>query len=438
MPLAMKIHPRWVTWHYESRGQKAAKKPEQPVNRPNTWLSFSDACTRLANSQRSGIGFVLGDGLIGIDVDECFGPHPICREIVRDALKLGSYSECSPSGNGLHVFIRGTIGRSRNVAASHGIPRHEIYDGRDGSARYLTVTGKRIGEATDVREGPEAQAALDAFVAKWFPEESAVFESRESEVGEAELVDDRVLEVMFGAKDGATWRALFDGDKSGYLSQSEADFALIRKLRFYTRANSVQMDRLFRLSGLMREKWDEKHGEATYGESTIRNAIRLGGRRYRGSNSQWRRVRALEGRFGMVHLSVLPMLATLPKRAILAYIALASYAKRENGECHPSADTIAKLTATTREHAQTSISTLKAQGLIAVQPTPGKNSRFRLLAFANVSKLDAGLQESALRPSKPTSTGSPPVSGVDTLPVSNFDTRTDKKHNIDTGWGVVV
>ena len=43
-------------------------------------------------------------------------------------------------------------------------------------------------------------------------------------------------------------------------------------LAFYTK-DAAQIDRLFRRSGLMRAKWDEQHGEQTYGATTIAKAL---------------------------------------------------------------------------------------------------------------------------------------------------------------------
>lgn len=51
--------------------------------------------------------------------------------------------------------------------------------------------------------------------------------------------------------------------------------ALCMLLAFWTGRDATQMDRLFRRSGLYREKWDELHyGDGrTYGEGTIERAI---------------------------------------------------------------------------------------------------------------------------------------------------------------------
>lgn len=75
------------------------------------------------------------------------------------------------------------------------------------------------------------------------------------------------------ARNGFVFRALWAGDTSNYKSQSEADQALQNLLAFWCRKDAQLMDEMFRLSGLYRPKWDEKHGAKTYGEMTIEKAI---------------------------------------------------------------------------------------------------------------------------------------------------------------------
>jgi len=84
-----------------------------------------------------------------------------------------------------------------------------------------------------------------------------------------------VLERAMRAHNGATVRALWNGDTSGYMSPSEADLALCRVLAYWTNKDASQIDRLFRRSALYRpEKWDRpaRTGES-YGEGTIARAI---------------------------------------------------------------------------------------------------------------------------------------------------------------------
>ena len=71
---------------------------------------------------------------------------------------------------------------------------------------------------------------------------------------------------------------------AGFPSQSEADLALCAMMTFWTNRDTAQMDRLFRSSGLMRGKWDEKHGEKTYGEITVEKALSGNGETYSPEN----------------------------------------------------------------------------------------------------------------------------------------------------------
>src|SRR5262249_21133518 len=91
------------------------------------------------------------------------------------------------------------------------------------------------------------------------------------------LSDEEILGLASRAKNGDRFRALMAGDTSGYDDDdSRADSALCCHLACYTK-DPTQIDRIFRASKLMRNKWDEVHyasGE-TYGEHTIAGAIDL-------------------------------------------------------------------------------------------------------------------------------------------------------------------
>lgn len=68
---------------------------------------------------------------------------------------------------------------------------------------------------------------------------------------------------------------LFDmGDTSAHGGDdSSADLGLCNILAFWTGKDAAQMDAIFRQSGRMRPKWDERRGAQTYGEMTITKAI---------------------------------------------------------------------------------------------------------------------------------------------------------------------
>ena len=87
------------------------------------------------------------------------------------------------------------------------------------------------------------------------------------------MLDDAVLlDRARDARNGARFTRLWNGDWSGYASQSEADSALCFMLAFWTGRDAGRIDRLFRRSGLMRDKWEKRDD---YREKTIENACQI-------------------------------------------------------------------------------------------------------------------------------------------------------------------
>jgi NrS-1 polymerase HBD domain/Helix-turn-helix domain len=263
------------------------------------------------------------------------------------------------------------------------VPGREIYDGRNGSSRYLTVTGDRIAGASDLQAGPQAQASLNAFVGKWFPEESErvaiACAARPDE--QSPLDDEQVLRTMFDAKGGAKWRQLFEGDHSDYPSRSEADLALCGKLRFYTRGACAQIDRLFRRSGLMRSKWDERHGSQTYGQGTVAKAIARGGPIYTPRDlGDGAKVRDAWQRkaFARIPVWVFVKLGGAGELACRVYGIIASYANVKTGEAWPSVGTIAAHLRVSERRVKLALATLKAAELVTSTRRPRQSSLYRL------------------------------------------------------------
>lgn len=132
----------WVCWRAVRRGGKPTKVPFTPAGSPasstdpRTWSSFAECFeATYVRGEHDGVGRVLvtGEGLVGIDIDGCTAPD----------LPLASYTELSPSGTGLHIWMRGhwpVPGTRRG--------RLEIY----ASRRYLTITGAHLdGTPEDIR-----------------------------------------------------------------------------------------------------------------------------------------------------------------------------------------------------------------------------------------------------------------------------------------------
>lgn len=302
VPDEMKKFPNWVLWKYTARDGKMTKIPYHPngdeasVSPYNTW-SFFD-CDRVSDpkgmigysilnrfnltKEYDGIGFVFTEdaGFIGVDFDHIRDPITGKWNIeeIKDALSLNSYTEISPSGNGLHVICRGI---KPGTACKAG--DHEMYSSR----RYFTITGKMFPGCNPAITTP--QDAINKLYSKWFGyREQKQVNNTEASVkvnvkelqhttlnNSAKLTDVDIIGICNNAKNSTKFKRLFTGDTSGYKSPSEADFALCRILAFYT-SDSEQIERIMRSSGLIRAKWDQRG----YISTTIRNALNAGGAKY--------------------------------------------------------------------------------------------------------------------------------------------------------------
>ena len=88
---------------------------------------------------------------------------------------------------------------------------------------------------------------------------------------------EQILDKAMNAKNGKQFSQLWSGDYEGYFanrnvsdkSQSEADAALCSMLAYWCNNDKALIDQLFRESGLMRPKWDEKRGTMTYGQRNL-------------------------------------------------------------------------------------------------------------------------------------------------------------------------
>lgn len=258
----LKQLPQWVTCSHKvpympGAGTRAA------ANKPATWSGYAEAKADVLLGKREGIGFVFaeGGGIVGIDFDHCLEGERLDPWVQDWVDRFNSYTEVSPSGTGLHILCLGKL-------PGRGLKRKkaEMYD----HGRYFTVTEQTYGEKRPLRE---AQAEIDAL----YEELGAKGVSQQDKpmgTVPVPLTDDQLLAKAMSSRGGEKFKALWEGDITGYASQSEADVALCNHLAFWSNRDPVRVDRLFRKSGLMREKWDRPTGDSTYGAITVHNAVR--------------------------------------------------------------------------------------------------------------------------------------------------------------------
>jgi primase-polymerase (primpol)-like protein len=137
--------------------------------------------------------------------------------------------------------------------------------------RYMTITGNHLeGTPTTIEE---RTAELSALHARIFAEKVPASTNAPAVIPGPPADDHALVSKAMNAENGAKFSALWHGDTSAYGSASEADLALCNLLAFWTAPDHGRIDRLFRQSGLMRDKWDERRGPQTYGDRTIETAI---------------------------------------------------------------------------------------------------------------------------------------------------------------------
>jgi putative DNA primase/helicase len=156
IPAELRLLPHWVGWRREERGGKATKVPIDPRSGahasstdPTTWGSFDEALAATKRYGCNGVGFVFSaeDPYAGVDLDACIDQDdeltPMAREIIES---LDSYTEVSPSGNGLHCIVRGKVpARARKQGVLDG-QKVEIYS----QARFFCSTGAAIANGTSI------------------------------------------------------------------------------------------------------------------------------------------------------------------------------------------------------------------------------------------------------------------------------------------------
>jgi putative DNA primase/helicase len=240
IPDELKTLPQWVTWKYELRDNKWTKPPHQVNGRDyakssdtSTWGKFEDALKTYKSERVDGIGIMLAvdTGIVGVDLDHCrdtkkgsFGAwgNSISEAAIEIVSHFNSYTEVSPSGTGVRIFVKGKL-----PAGGRKKGNIEIYS----TGRYLTVTGhavrNRISRVIEPR-----QAEIDAFLLEHFPDPKSKPNHSRNGNGAWHPSDEELLEKAFAAKNGDKLKALFRGDVGSYPSQSEADLSLSTGLAF--------------------------------------------------------------------------------------------------------------------------------------------------------------------------------------------------------------
>lgn len=173
IPLELRNLARWAVWHHEVDDRGHLSKPPFRVDHsgsrayatePDTWGTFEEAyaCYTAHRDVYEGVSFAITDldTIIGIDLDHTDDHLSEALEIVRT---VGTYTEISPSAEGLRLFCRGHLPPGRRIREWV-----EMYSGK----RFLTVTGAHVQgtPATLTEPGAQLEAVWGLYVQQaWRP-----------------------------------------------------------------------------------------------------------------------------------------------------------------------------------------------------------------------------------------------------------------------------
>lgn len=270
IPEEMRALKQWACYRTYTKDGKRKKVIISPnngkfakSNAPETWATFDAARRYCERYKYEGLTFALTSGITFIDID-----HAVDKDtgkiLSKDAEELlaafpDTFIERSVSGTGIHILVKGSLpadALKRND--SKGLEMYDTY-------RFICMTGNLISDTTNLKDCTQTIADINyAYIGKKKVYEPIYTQSTKS--------DSDLVKAIENSRQGEKFRRLYGGDTSGYPSHSNADFALCSILAWWTNDFS-QIDRIFRNSGLYRDKWDSLRGSLTYGAKLIQDAM---------------------------------------------------------------------------------------------------------------------------------------------------------------------
>lgn len=271
VPKEMQELPNWIV--YRTRWNEEKGKKDKTListkdgrwaksNDSTTWTDFATAKTYAIENNFEGLAFALdGNGITCIDLDHSITDGKLSPLAERCLSEMSdTYIETSVSGDGLHIFMKDDIlqGKFKNRAITPN-GEIEVYD----KGRIISMTGNiRTNINTLSPCPPETKMWLRNTLGKIFTERSYVTRQVQGNKSDSEII-----ERIQKSKKANEFNALYKGESlSG--DHSRDDFKLLNILAFFTNCDTMQMERLFRNSGLYRPEKGDK-----YLETSIKKAV---------------------------------------------------------------------------------------------------------------------------------------------------------------------
>ena len=275
----IKILPEkvWVGWKKVSINGKLTKIPksikgEAKSTEPETWDYYDNIKSKIG-TLFDGAGYVISQEhtkIIGVDLDHVLRDGKITRDDVVEFLsQSNSYTEISPSGDGLHVVFSVDDGQEMLVN------KHKNDDGTQfecySDGRYFTFTGKIYHTYKKVAKVnfKEIEGLLGILGYPWG--RGMHIKAIAKTPSLPSFDDKKVLSLTFSAKNGDKVKKIYNGDTSQHNDDySSADLSLCSHLAFFS-GDPSQVERLWVGSPLGNRKKTQER--ADYRRMTIDKAF---------------------------------------------------------------------------------------------------------------------------------------------------------------------
>ena len=289
IPKSLRETGAWCVWRYEEREGKPTKVPYNPrtsvkakSNNVGTFGTFEQACFAKDMNGFDGIGIGVFDDICAIDIDHCI-EDGVFSDMASEIFELmNSYTEISPSGTGLRILFRAPgfrYDKTRYYINNQKLGL-EIYCA-GFTNKFVTITGNAVHMAGINNRSDELQEILGRFMRREVRQNHKANYGNNKPVIKLSFSDSLLIRKAEKAQNGDLFKRLMGGDCSDYDGdESRADMALCNILAFWTSNDAAQIDRIFRSSKLMRDKWDRPTAGSTYGAITIQEAINQVDRTY--------------------------------------------------------------------------------------------------------------------------------------------------------------
>ena len=238
-----------------------------------TWVTFAEAeLERAKHGKDVGLGFKLPAGYFFLDID---GKDLNSLYVKQRLDRFVSYAERSVSGKGIHIYGKYDLSQIQHYKDKNGKLKldraYYMKHPHDGIELYFGELTNRFAAYTgDVVYDAPLEDCTEAVLLTLDKDMRRKPKTRKSTSNQedAEVFD--IVATLRKQKNAEKFITLYDeGDITGYNSQSEAEAALCSLIAFRTGDDPELIDKVFRQSALMRDKWNRDD----YREATIQFAI---------------------------------------------------------------------------------------------------------------------------------------------------------------------